>query len=159
MYLYSGCDQGAEQMPMWVGEIVISSVAIILALFSMSMSDSFRSADLNPADVGPAAFPVLVSCSIILFGGLHIAFTLKKRLDTQVQLEGPVPLIAGMVLSFFYLYSMPMIGYFWATPVWIILIMIVLGNHKWMQILIISGSLTVFAYFVFYKFLRVMLPT
>lgn len=144
-------------MPLWLGESMISLALMITAAVFYLVSKSFPQA-LNPADVGPSAFPRLMAGITFLLGLAQFLFSLLTRPKDWVAVEDKSTFLLGLILTILYLYLFPKVGYFYATPVFIALLMFILGNKSWLQILATIVGFVLFAYYVFFKLLQVSLP-
>ncbi|CEP67002.1 Protein of unknown function DUF1468 [Moorella glycerini] len=144
-------------MPMWVGETIISVALIILSMFFLIYSNDFPKA-INPADVGPAAFPRLLSSLVILFALTQIVLSLRKKITDKININEPLLVILGIALSFLYPILISSFGYFYVTPFFLIILILLLGNKNWIHILGVGIGFTLFIYLVFYRFLQVSLP-
>jgi hypothetical protein len=144
-------------MQLWLGESLISIVLIVFAAAFYIISNSFPAA-MNPADVGPAAFPRLMAGLTVILGLVQLFLSLSSRAKDWVGMNNKTSFLAGILLTFLYLYLFPRIGYFYVTPVFVVLLMLVLGNRKWLQLLGTAAGFTLFGYYVFYRFLQVALP-
>ena len=57
-----------------------------------------------------------------------------------------------------YAFLMPRLGYYVVTPFFIFAVMFLMGNRKWIQVILVTLGFTLFAFLVFTKLLGVLLP-
>lgn len=67
-------------MAIWIGEIILSIMMIMLALIFYGMSSDFP-ANINPVDVGAAAFPRLMAAITIILALALITRCILKRTE------------------------------------------------------------------------------
>jgi len=144
-------------MRYWVGEIALTAVLMAAALAFYLGSLKFPGT-MNPADLGPAAFPKLMAGLALLLGVAQIALSLKQRKAQRLRINNKVGFALGVLSFFLYAFLMPRIGYFYVTPLFIFILLGLLGNRRWGQMVLVAAVFTGMAYFVFYKFLMVTLP-
>lgn len=146
-------------MAIWIGEILLSLVMIVFASAFIFMSSNFP-VNVNPVDVGAAAFPKLMALMSIVLAMAIIARSYIKRNENNeaIVIEDVYRLVIGIFSLAVYLYIMPIIGYFITTPIYLIFLMALQGNRKIIQMLSVSIGFTLFAYIIFFKILKVFLP-
>lgn len=144
-------------MRYWVGEIALAVFLMAVSLFFYLYSYQFPES-MNPADLGPAAFPRLMAGLVLLLGAAQIALSLRERRDQRLRIRNKAGLYLGAAAIFLYALLMPLLGYFYVTPVFVFLFMALLGNRRWGQMVLVAAAFTGMAYLVFYKFLMVTLP-
>ena len=144
-------------MRYWIGELSLTVFLMALALVFYVYSGQFP-ASMNPDDLGPAAFPRLMAGLVLLLGAAQIVLSCRELKQTKIKIPNKVGLILGIILMFLYVFLMTRIGYFYTTPVFIFVLLGLLGNRRWGQMVLVSAAFTAMAYFVFYKFLMVSLP-
>lgn len=147
-------------MFVWTGEVVISVILAIVAVIFYVLSGSFT-APVNPVDIGPAAFPRLMAIIILLLAAAQIFLSIKKNKapdSEKVAFGYWQGCLAGLALMCAYAFLMPRLGYYVVTPFFIFAIMVLMGNRKWVQMVLVTLGFTLFAFLVFTKLLGVMLP-
>jgi putative tricarboxylic transport membrane protein len=144
-------------MRYWIGELILAIFLMALALVFYVYSAQFP-ASMNPDDLGPAAFPRLMAGLVLLLGVAQIVLSCRERKQTKIKIPNKVGLVLGIILMFLYVFLMTRIGYFYTTPVFIFVLLGLLGNRRWGQMALVSAAFTAMAYLVFYKFLMVSLP-
>jgi putative tricarboxylic transport membrane protein len=141
-----------------MGEIALTVVLMAIAAASYLASAGFSDVGINPADIGPAAVPRLMAGLVILLGVVQLVISLSRRKSDRIIIPNKRGLAAGVILIFLYVFLMPIVGYLYATPLFVFILMGLLGNRKWLQMILVSAAFTGIAYAIFYKFLRVALP-
>ena len=152
-------------MKMWLAEIIFSVIMIALSVVFFIMAGDIGGA-INPRDVGPAAFPRLTLAIVCLCAGAQILISLRQRARLIAQNEEGKKLtfhnknnmLAAFAVIMVYGYIMPIIGFFQTTPVVILAMMFLMGNRKWLQMLLVTAGFTAFTYVIFVMILRVSLP-
>ncbi|MDN5347553.1 MAG: putative tricarboxylic transport rane protein [Clostridia bacterium] len=144
-------------MPIWIGEALISVILIVFAVTFYIISNNFPAA-MNPVDVGPAAFPRLMAGLTILLGLAQLLMSIFGRAKDRVNIDNKWSFFLSLILTLIYLYLVPRVGYFHVTPIFLLVLMLVLGNRKWVQLFGTALGFALFSYYVFFKFLQVALP-
>ena len=152
-------------MPVWLGEIIVSSVFIVLSVVFFIIAGDFGRT-LNPLDVGPAAFPRLM---LALVGGLCVIqillslrtrkrFIKENKEAKKLVIDNKLIMICTCAVMVIYGLLMPVVGFYRTTPVFIVLVMLLAGNRKWLQIALVPAGFTLFVYVVFFLLLGIRLP-
>ncbi len=152
-------------MARWLLEIIVSSVLIVLSLIFYYLAEDFGSAT-NPLDVGPSAFPrlmlafVAVLCVIQIFLSLR---TRKKLLQSgkeakKLVINNSVAMVCTCVAMVLYALLIPVVGFYIVTPLLIFLVMLLMGNRKWKQLVLTPVCFTLFTYVAFSLVLGISLP-
>ena len=147
-------------MFIWTGEVIISIILAIISVAFFIISGSFT-APVNPVDIGPAAFLRLMAAITVALAAVQIILSIRKSkaADTDKASFGYWQgCIAGFALMCVYAFLMPYLGYYVVTPVFIFAVMVLMGNRKWLQMVLVTLGFTLFAFLVFTKLLGVMLP-
>jgi len=121
---------------------------------------------LNPFDIGPAAFPRLMAVFMIVLGILQAVQSLRKRSQLlaegkpgkKVVLNNKLAVLSIAVLLVVYGIVMPMVGFYVATPFFILLVMWLMGARSWLQLIGVPIGFNIFSYVVFFMTLRIILP-
>ncbi len=147
-------------MFVWTGEVVISVILAAVAVIFYIISGSFT-APINPVDIGPAAFPRLMAIATILLAAGQVFLSVRKNKAPDAEKasfgcwQG---CLAGLALMCVYAFLMPRLGYYVVTPFFIFAVMFLMGNRKWIQMILVTLGFTLFAFLVFTKLLGVLLP-
>jgi len=152
-------------MALWLGEIIVSLVLIVASVILFIMAGDIGGS-INPADVGPAAFPRLMLAFVIGLSAVQIMLSLKKRQQAialgkpgkKVVLGNRNALLGTIALMVVYGLAMPVIGFYIATALFIPAVMIFMGNRKWLPLVLAPIGFNLFIYLVFTLFLGVSLP-
>lgn len=139
------------------GTILISIFMIILCVYLYRMTLKFPQA-IDPQTLGPAGLPQIL---LILWAGLSLLLLITAwRSKAEAPLfRGRIGLvILAAVGSFAYLILIPILGYFLATLLFSVGLMMGLDVKRWVYILMISFGWIIFAYFTFYRLVGVPLP-
>ena len=152
-------------MKMWQGEILISSIFIVLSVIFFIMAGEFA-ATMNPLDVGPAAFPRMMLVIIAFLAALQIVFSLRnrgrliaeKKESPKVTINNKLLLLITVVLLFAYGHFLQVIGFYIATAVFIFVIMFLMGNRKWLQLVLIPIGFNLLIHLTFVMTLGLRLP-
>ena len=152
-------------MSMWLGEIIISVVLIVFSVIALIVSGGIGG-NVNPADLGPTAFPRLTLAAVIVICISQIVISLKNRgqiikeakTEKKVTIDNKLALIGVIVLMVVYGLVLPIIGFYIASAAFLFLIMLLMGNRKWRQLVIIPILFNVFIHVVFVMSLGLRLP-
>ncbi|MDR1978064.1 MAG: tripartite tricarboxylate transporter TctB family protein [Synergistaceae bacterium] len=140
------------------GEIGIS-VLSVLAGIAFGLGSRNFPASAGGGDLGPAFFPGILSLILIILGSLQCLFSLRyNRSDKRIPLKTLFRVIVGMGLCTFYIYMIPVCGYFYVTIAFCPLFLLYQGYRKIPWIVGISVGFVILAYGVFYRMLAVALP-
>ena len=139
------------------GTIIISLLMIILCIYLFRMTLTFPPA-FDPNTLGPAGLPQIL---LMIWAGLSLLLLItawRSRKEAPL-FRGRVGLVIMAAMgSFAYLFLLPLLGYFLATSLFAVGLMMALDSKRWIYILLVSSGWIVFAYFIFYKLLCVPLP-
>ena len=152
-------------MPVWLGEIIVSIVLIVLSVILYIIAGNFGRT-LNPLDVGPAAFPRLALaltagfCVIQIFLSLRTRkrFIQENKEAKKLVINSKLIMIFTCAVMVIYALLMPIAGFYRTTPVFIVLVMLLAGNRKWLQIALVPAGFNLFVYAVFHLLLGIRLP-
>ncbi|MCL2578645.1 MAG: tripartite tricarboxylate transporter TctB family protein [Oscillospiraceae bacterium] len=152
-------------MALWLGEVLISAVLIVVSVILYIMAGDIGGS-INPADVGPAAFPRLMLAAVIVLSIVQIALSLKKRQKAiaegkpgrKVVIANGTALFSTIGLMLVYGLVMPVVGFYISTAVFILAVMILMGNRKWLPLVAVPIGFNIFIHLVFTMFLGVSLP-
>jgi putative tricarboxylic transport membrane protein len=115
-----------------------------------------------PNTLGSAFMPWVLTASLLLLSIL----LLLKALFGSVNAKGPakasreegwgIVLPAAVILG--YIQAIDLLGFLWATPVFVAILMLISGSRKWTELLLVSILTTVGIYLFFQEIFRVQLP-
>ena len=143
-------------MPKWIAESALSLSFLVMGIvFWVAAAPLLRR---SPHFIGPAHLPRIASALIMLFAVANLFRVISQRANISEKLVPNVRVIVGTALFGLYIYLIPVIGYFYVTPVFAICIMILLEYRKPLQIILLSGGFTLVAYVVFYRLMAVRIP-
>lgn len=134
---------------------------ILLAAIAFYVSGTF--VNIGGYDIGPAAYPRVVSIIIVLLSAALIVSTvIDKRLSGKLadlfnQREF-TKVIFSLVLFVFYFFSMKYLGFFVATLLFMIVSLWLLKVQSWLKILAMSILFTSIVFFIFRYVLYIKLP-
>jgi putative tricarboxylic transport membrane protein len=110
------------------------------------------------SETDPGTFPMLLS---IILGGLTILLLIQTAVKRTVDSDehGPVrhPLLS-MAVILLYLLAVERVGFFIATPLIIVLFLLLSKIRNWILVVSLPIGLTLFIYVLFEKLLSVPLP-
>ncbi|HHJ53343.1 MAG TPA: hypothetical protein ENJ89_09135 [Caldithrix abyssi] len=141
------------------GEVVISLVLIFGSLFLYFVTLNFPEGKLSKT-AGPAAMPRLWILGLVVFSGWLIIRSVRNGQQTE-KVEPSAHLLKSvllMVLMAVYLITMPWLGYYLATFLFLAAGMYLLSYRKHVLIWLTSAGFVAFSYLVFWKVLQVPLP-
>ncbi len=107
---------------------------------------------------GPAFLPRLTLYMLISLCILLLAQVVRGKYQER-QSFGRMALVGiSVAVSFLYLYLAPRVHYFYATPIFLVVMMRLLDTRSWKRIIIVTAGFTLFVFLFFYKKLGVPLP-
>ncbi len=139
---------------MKVSDVVGSIVLLIFSTAAYYEAGKFT--------LGTDAFPKAILIVIIILAAIQLALALKSRSAiafTAATEPIHVPRMVAMgVLFFAYIIAIQVIGYFIATPLFLMGSMHMLGRRDMKTILMVTAIVTFLIYLVFRTFLYVPVP-
>jgi putative tricarboxylic transport membrane protein len=115
-----------------------------------------------PNTLGSAFMPwVLTACLtllsiLLLVKGLYGSVNAKGPAKTSRREGWGVVLLAAVILG--YIQAIDLLGFLWATPFFVAILMRISGSRKWTELLLVSILTTVGIYLFFQEIFRVQLP-
>lgn len=116
---------------------------------------------LDNADVGPAAFPLLLSVFMLLSAVIIMIQTIiniKNNEDRIIKFNRLTRVIGYAALLFLYALCIPKLGYYISTFIVFPILMLIAGEYGWKKIVFISLGFILFAYLFFDTLMGVPLP-
>lgn len=146
------------------GDLIGGGIFTALGIFIFILTFQFPS--LEGGHPGPSLFPRILAILFIFFGGIIVLRGLragKKEPESAPAEEIPVPRnyfdpIFVLILIGAYMILSNWLGFF-ITSTLILFLMMIKLRVPYLRSLVISILLTLFVNFMFYKILRVPLPT
>jgi len=146
------------------GDLIGGGIFTALGIFIFILTFQFPS--LEGGHPGPSLFPRILAILFIFFGGIIVLRGLragKKEPESSPAEEIPVPRnyfdpIFVLILIAGYMALSNWLGFF-ITSALILFLMMIKLRVPYLRSLVISILLTLFVNFMFYKILRVPLPT
>lgn len=146
------------------GDLIGGGIFTALGIFIFILTFQFPS--LEGGHPGPSLFPRILAILFIFFGGIIVLRGLragKKEPESAPAEEIPVPRnyfdpIFVLILIGAYMILSNLLGFF-ITSTLILFLMMIKLRVPYLRSLVISILLTLFVNFMFYKILRVPLPT
>ena len=137
----------------WLGGVlaVWAAVFFVMALYF--------DRPLNAFDSGPAAFPLLISASLLATAVWMMAQEFRRLpASPPVTAKRFKANILSATLIILYAFSMPYAGYYLSTLIFIPAFLLAGNERRWKWILLITAILLVFNYLSFDRLLGVSLP-
>jgi putative tricarboxylic transport membrane protein len=137
----------------YLGNILIPSFLIILALVFLFLTFGFRD-----QEAGPAVIPRLYIAVILVLTGIILlqVFRGQEKLVPKLDRKGFLVLLMAIFIAYFL--AMPYIGYFLSTFLFIVVMLHILGYRKKVRIWFIAAGWILLSYVLFYKLLYIQLP-
>lgn len=147
-------------MKTWKIEIAVSLFFLLIAGAFFIGTLGFEAMGVNPVDIGPAAFPQLLCIAVAIFslGEIINALRRSKPANTNLELGNLRKMLYCVFVIAAYIFFLPIAGYFIITPIFVFLIMFILNNRNWKQMILVSIGFTLFVYILFVQVLTVRLP-
>lgn len=139
---------------MKVSDIIGSAILLLFSFAAYYQATRFT--------LGTDAFPKAVLIAIMILASVQLVFALRPTAAPAVTASSEMlnvkRIIAIVVLFFVYIVSIQLIGYFIATPLFMIVSMAMLGRKDAKMILIVTLAVNVSIWLVFRAFLYVPVP-
>lgn len=151
------------------GDIAVqTSLWVTLAVAAFTLSFEFDETIQGYA-LGPANWPRALAVLLLLAAlGLLIDDLRKNTTTAENEEAGALhdaetgsrtKLMALMGLPIAYVASMPWLGFYAVTPVFVALYMVAMGERRWLHVLLITAFIVAILYFTFVSIFFVPLPT
>ena len=145
-----------RRLQLWLSADRVAAL-LFLGLFAAYglMGSRIRSA-LSVDVVGPGFFPTVIG----IFGvGLALVFLLQPKKKGGTVFEPDLVALAPIGLLLLYVFSLPIIGFTVATPIFLAIAFKFLGCPGWLRPVVFALIGTAVAIFLFSYLLEVRLPT
>jgi putative tricarboxylic transport membrane protein len=117
---------------------------------------------LNKVNIGPGAFPLIISILIIIVATMIIVTTLlKKEKDHKNQYVTIVRfknIAASIGIIILYTFSIPYLGFYLATAIYFPVMLYLASESNWKTIIFVTVVFELFSFVIFEKILGVLLP-
>lgn len=147
---------------MFKGEIITSAIILIGSFFLYWETFKFKGHEVY-AKLGPSYWPKFL---LILLMGLSVLVAIDalrqrrkgERVKAEIQPLHKVKFLTaiGFIVSYFILLNI--FGFILLTPFFLVAFMYLLGERKWVWMIIISVGITLIIIYVFTKAMYVPLP-
>lgn len=134
---------------------------IFLIIFAaLIINESLKYTKFSSWALSPALFPIMISCFIIVLATSLIINGIKEE-DSKPKgtlidkWKNPILVLA---LTIIYLILLPIFHFVTSTIIYLISLLLVLGEKKWYTIALISITTTMIIYVMFDLLLSVRLP-
>ena len=143
-----------------------STVVVALLLCVVAGTVIFNAADFPATaietDPGASAFPTFYACALIVLAILLVIRNSMLTTSESPLLPQEKPAFrkttAGIATTAFYIVAMSYCGYLITTPVFLIIIMTLMGYRRWLLTPVIALLLTAILWLLFVEALQVPLP-
>lgn len=112
---------------------------------------------LNPADIGPGAFPRLVAAALTLSATLLLVDFIKRRARFKIA-EIPLGVAVQMLFFLAYCLSVPRLGYYLSTALYLTAGMLASGYRRGLGLAAVLAGFGGFVFLAFELVLKVPLP-
>jgi hypothetical protein len=145
-----------RKLQLWLSADRVAAL-LFLCLFAAYglMGSGIRSA-LSVDVVGPGFFPTVIG----IFGAvLALIFLLQPRKKAGTVFEPDLVALAPIGLLLLYVFSLPVVGFTVATPIFLAIAFKFLGCPGWVRPVVFAAIATAVAVFLFSYLLEVRLPS
>ncbi len=127
---------------------------LLIALAVLIVVTSFTYA--GRVGIGAILFPVIVGLALIISVGLQMVTDIKKGGKYQFKItEGEKKILVIVALSFAYILLIKYVNYILLLPVFIMTLLSLTGEINMKVKIILTLTLTIFSYIVFYRLLSI----
>ncbi|MEL7568696.1 MAG: tripartite tricarboxylate transporter TctB family protein [Dehalobacterium sp.] len=146
-------------MKMSVAEIISGGLFLGFAGWFLNQTLKFP-APLNPFDVGSAAFPKLITITILFLSIILIIQGIRGYNTNlhKIIIKRQYRVIISIVTLVIYVILMPVLGYYISTFIFMILMLILAGEWKVKNVVLITIGFLLFSKLGFEILLNVPLP-
>ncbi|MCF6411595.1 tripartite tricarboxylate transporter TctB family protein [Pseudalkalibacillus salsuginis] len=139
-------------------EIALGIFSIIASVWFILSSRKFPES-LNQADVGPAAFPTIISIIIIIFSvTLIISSFFNKDSEDKVEILRIKNVILSILLLLLFALGIPFLGFYVAAALFFPIMLFLASVTNWKSIVATTLLFELLAFGVFDQLLGVPLP-
>lgn len=134
---------------------------LALAIFFFAYSFEFAqpaSPDIISAEVWPRIFAVIVAVVATVYAAEKLAANVDEVEKPRASIRGVLSFSQLVVAPLVYAYLLPRVGFFVATPLFLIAQLIALGERRISTILMVAGLVFVLVSLVFTSVFFVALP-
>lgn len=127
---------------------------LLIALAVLIVVTSFTYA--GRVGIGAILFPVIVGLALIISVGLQVVTDIKEGGKYQFKItEGEKKILVIVALSFAYILLIKYVNYILLLPVFIMTLLSLTGEINMKVKIILTLTLTIFSYIVFYRLLSI----
>lgn len=127
---------------------------LLIALAVLIVVTSFTYA--GRVGIGAILFPVIVGLALIISVGLQVVTDIKEEGKYQFKItEGEKKILVIVALSFAYILLIKYVNYILLLPVFIMTLLSLTGEINMKVKIILTLTLTIFSYIVFYRLLSI----
>lgn len=127
---------------------------LLIALAVLIVVTSFTYA--GRVGIGAILFPVIVGLALIISAGLQMVTDIKEGGKYQFKItEGEKKILVIVALSFAYILLIKYVNYILLLPVFIMTLLSLTGEINMKVKIILTLTLTIFSYIVFYRLLSI----
>ena len=154
-------DQGMGREPAEIGELLIPISLLLLGALLFGSTCTFPATD----EVGAAAVPrlwltaLLPLSLVLLLRHRRVGAEHPRPLPRDIRRDGQTVVIPLFALLLTYVVALGWLGYYVSTFLFLVPVMMLLGERGWSRILGVTLGWLVFSYVVFAQLLYVPLPT
>ena len=142
-------------------DIIFGVIGLVLSAYVFYMLDSFPNAP--PGEVGADFFPYILAIGL---GGTSIVLVLQSFFKKVSETVEPFNIFetgiqragVSLVATVIYCLALYSIGFIVCTMVYLTLMMFLLKERKYFQMVLVSGAITATIFLVFSSFLNITLP-
>ena len=142
-------------------KLVEAGVTLLIALFGVIVIAGSLKAGINWGAEGPRAgfFPFYIGLFIVASSGINLWHGLREDNDELFAEWGQLRQVLSVVIpTGIYVGSMPFIGLYVASTIFIAWFMRWLGKYHWITVLAVSLGMPLVTYLIFERWFMVPLP-
>jgi putative tricarboxylic transport membrane protein len=142
-------------------KLVEAGVTLLIALFGLIVIAGSVKAGINWGAEGPRAgfFPFYIGLFIVASSAINLWSGLREHDDAVFAEWGQIRQVLSVVIpTAIYVGSMPFIGLYVASIVFIAWFMRWLGKYRWITVLAVAFGMPIVTYFIFERWFMVPLP-
>lgn len=139
------------------GVIGIGLLIFSIVMYFFIIPSQIKNITFGSGGLAPSTFPKLAIVLIGIFSICLIISNFSFKIQTTIEKIGPkAPIIVFFLIGYLLLISI--IGHLFATPIFLLLIMIYLSKDKWPRYILTVIIFILINYIFFEKILRIILP-
>ncbi len=139
-------------------EKIITSI-IVFVFASLFLALTFSFPENKTKDVGPGLLPQMYSIALYVLCILLFIQGIRERKMKNPAIHNALLVFLAMVISLAYVSIIPFVGFYFATPIIMLILLFITQIRKWLTLICVPVGTTLFIFVFFEKILKVPVPS